>query len=238
MSRVLALARRELRSHFLSPSGSIIAALFLAMVGIVFMARSFQQGQPASMRSVFEWGTWMLLFICPALSMRAISEERRLGTFEMLMTAPVSEAEVILGKFLAAAGFLVLLFIPTLAHVGLLELYGRPDYGELLCGYLGMALAGMAYLSSGILASTLTTSQVVAFLVTLFFWLGLSIGAKMLPQYLHEPWATAAFAADPDPRLRDFAIGLIDSSNVIYFVSLTALFLMASVRTLEVRRWR
>jgi ABC-2 type transport system permease protein len=238
VSRVLALARRELRSHFLSPSGSIVAALFLAMIGIVFFARSFQQGQPASMRSVFEWGTWMLMFICPALSMRAISEERRLGTFEMLMTSPISEAEVILGKFFAAVGFLVLLFVPTLAHVGLLELYGRPDYGELLCGYLGMALAGMAYLASGILASTLTTSQVVAFLATLFFWFGLSMGARLLPQYLHEPWATAAFAADPDPRLRDFAIGLIDSSNVIYFLSLTALFLMASVRSLEVRRWQ
>jgi ABC-2 type transport system permease protein len=180
----------------------------------------------------------MLMFICPAISMRAISEERRLGTFEMLMTSPINEAEVILGKFIAAVGFLILMLLPTLAHAGLLELYGRPDYGELLCGYLGMTLAGMAYLSSGILASTLTTSQVVAFLATLFFWLGLSIGAKMLPQYLHEPWATAAFAADPDPRLRDFAIGLIDSSNVIYFLSLTGLFLMASVRALEVRRWR
>jgi len=238
LSRVLALTGRELRSYFLSPVGYIVTALFLVMTGLIFMRYTFDQGQPASLRPVFELGTWMLLFVCPAITMRAISEERRLGTFEMLMTCPISETEVILAKFIAAMGFLVLMLVPTFVHVLLLELYGRPDYGELFCGYLGMLLAGMAYMSSGMLASTLTTSQVVAFLVTLFFWLALSIGAKFLPQYLHEPWATAAFAADPDPRLRDFAIGLIDSSNVIYFVSLTALFLIAAIQTLEARRWR
>jgi ABC-2 type transport system permease protein len=238
MSRILALAGRELRSQFLSPVGYIITALFLLMAGLIFVRYTLDQGQPASLRPVFELGTWMLLFICPAITMRAISEERRLGTFEMLMTCPVSEAQVIFGKFLAAIAFLVLMFVPTAAHVAVLEVYGRPDYGELLCGYLGLGLAGGVYLSAGILASTLTTSQVVAFLAALFFWLALSIGAKLLPPYLHEPWATAAFAADPDPRLRDFAIGLIDSSNVIYFLSLTAVFLLAATRSLEARKWR
>lgn len=238
MSRIVALTGRELRSYFLSPVGYIVTALFLVVTGLIFMRYTFDQGQPASLRPVFELGAWMLLFVCPAITMRAISEERRMGTFEMLMTSPISEIEVILAKFIAALGFLVIMLVPTLVYVVLLELYGRPDYGELFCGYLGMVLAGMAYLASGILASALTMSQVVAFLLTLFFWLTLSMGAKFLPQYLHEPWATAAFAADPDPRLRDFAIGLIDSSNVIYFISLTALFLIAATRTLEARRWR
>lgn len=237
MNRMMALAGRDLKSYFFSPVGYIITALFMLLVSLIFMRYTLNQGQPASLRPVFELGTWLLLFVCPAISMRAISEERRLGTFEMLMTAPVSETEVILGKFLAAVGFLLLMLVPTLVHVAVLERHGRPDYGELLCGYLGMMLAGAAYLSSGILASTFTTSQVVAFLVTLFFWLGLSIGAKLLPNYLHEPWATAAYAADPDPRLRDFAIGLIDSSNLVYFLSLTMLFLVASVRSLQTRRW-
>src|SRR5690606_34131428 len=145
---------------------------------------------------------------------------------------------VVLGKFFAALGFLLVMLVPTLALVWALELYGRPDYGELASGYLGMMLAGAAYLASGILASTLTTSQMAAFLVTLFFWIALSIGAKVLPGYLPEPWATAAFAVDPEPRLRDFAIGLIDTSHVVYFVSLTAVFLVAAVRSLETRRWR
>jgi ABC-2 type transport system permease protein len=237
MTRTLTLAGRELRSYFLSPAGYIIIGLFLLICGVIFIVRSFDQGQPASLRAVFEYGTWMLLFVCPAISMRAIAEERRLGTFEMLMTCPVGETQVILGKFLAAIAFLLLMLAPTIVHVIALEMHGRPDYGELLCGYLGMVLIGAAYLSSGMLASTLTTSQVVAFLVTLFFWIGLSVGAKLIPPYVPEPFATAAFAADPDPRLRDFAIGLIDSSNIVYFVSLTALFLIASVASLTARRW-
>ncbi len=238
MNRVIALAGREVRSFFLAPTGYIIIGLFLLMSGVVFVVRSFDQGQPASLRPVFEWGTWMLLFVCPAISMRAISEERRLGTFEMLMTCPVSEAQVILAKFFAAVVFLLVMLASTSVFVIALEMHGRPDYGEMLCGFLGMALVGAAYLASGILASCLTNSQVVAFLLTLFFWMGLSVAAKSLPGYLAEPWGSAAFAADPDPRLRDFAIGLVDTSNVVYFVSLTWLFLLASVKSLEVRRWR
>src|SRR5688572_23949798 len=102
MSRVLAVAGRDLRAYFFSPTGYIIIGLFLLMSGVVFIVSTFDQGKPATLRPVFEWGTWLLLFVCPAISMRAISEERRLGTFEMLMTCPVSEGEVILGKFLAA----------------------------------------------------------------------------------------------------------------------------------------
>lgn len=238
MNRMVALAGRELRSYFLAPAGYVIIALFLLISGVIFIVRSFDQGQPASMRPVFEWGTWMLMFICPAISMRLISEEKRLGTFEMLMTCPVSETQVVLGKYFGAAIFLLLMLLSTAVYVIALEMYGRPDYGELLCGYLGMALAGGTFLASGLLASTLTNSQVVAFLVTLFFWIGLSVAAKFLPAYVIEPWASVSYAADPDPRLRDFAIGLIDTSNVVYFVSIIGLFLMAAARTLEARRWR
>lgn len=237
MTRMLAIAGREWKSYFFAPSGYIITGLFLMMTGVIFIVRTFAQGQPASMRSVFEYGTWMLLFVGPAISMRAISEEKRLGTIEMLLSAPVSERQVIFGKFLAAMAFLIVMLGATLAYVIALELHGRPDYGELLCGYLGMLLVGGAYLASGVLASTLTTSQVVAFLMTVFFWIGLSVGAKWLPAYLPEPWSTVAFALDPDPRLRDFAIGLIDTSNVVYFGSLIALFLTSAIRTLDARRW-
>jgi ABC-2 type transport system permease protein len=238
MTRVIALTGRELRSYFFAPTGYIIIALFLLMSGIIFVVRAFDQGQPASIRPVFEYGVWMLIFVCPAISMKAISEERRMGTFEMLMTCPVSEWNVILGKFFASFCFLLIMLAPTAVLVAALEIYGRPDYGELLCGYLGMALVGMAYLASGIFASTLSNSQVVAFLLTLFFWLLLTIGAKIVPAYLPEPWSGAAFAIDPDPRLRDFAIGLIDTSNIIYFLSFTAVVLIAAVRSLEARRWR
>ena len=236
MSRILAIAGRDLRAYLLSPAGYIIAALFLLFVGCFFIRDTFSQGQPASLRPVFERGIWALLLICPAISMRAISEERRLGTYEVLMTCPVSETEVILGKFAAGMALLAVILAPTVLHVLALELYGRPDYGELLSGYLGMLLAGSAYLASGILVSTLTNSQVVALLVTVFGWLFLSVGAKVLPGYLPEPWAHRVLAVDPDGRLKDFALGLIDTSNVVYFLSIAVVFLVVAVKSLEVRK--
>src|SRR4029079_16632157 len=105
----------------------------------------------ASLRPVFQYGAWVFVFIGPAITMRAISEELRLASLEPLITAPVTEAQVVFGKFLASLGFLVLMLVPTGVFVIALELYGRPDYGELLCGYLGMVLAGSAYMASGIL---------------------------------------------------------------------------------------
>jgi ABC-2 type transport system permease protein len=234
---MLAVAGREWRSYFFAPAGYIIIGLFLLMSGVIFIVRTFEQGQPASMRSVFEYGTWMLLFVCPAISMRSISEERRMGTLEMLLTCPLSDAHVVIGKFVACVFFLFIMLAVTLVYVVALELHGRPDYGELACGYLGMLLAGGAYLASGVLASAITSSQVVAFLLTVFFWIGLSVGTKWLPGMVPGPFADVAFAADPDTRLRDFAIGLIDTSNVMYFASLIVVFLAAAIRAMDVRRW-
>jgi ABC-2 type transport system permease protein len=236
VSRALAIASRELKAYLLTPGGYIIIALFLVLVGIYFSVRSFDLGQPSSLRAVFEVGTWLLLFVCPAITMRAISEERRLGTFEALMTAPVSEAEVVAGKYLAALAFLALMLAPTALHVAALELYGRPDYGELLSGYLGMLLAGSAYLASGVLASVLTTSQVVAFLLTLFFWLTFNAGTRILPQHVPQFWADIVQSLDAQQRLGLFAIGLIDTAGIVYFLSLTAVFLIAAVAALLWRK--
>ena len=151
---------------------------------------------------------------------------------------------MIVGKFAAALGFLALLMAPTGVFVVALELYGRPDYGELLCGYLGVLLAGCVYLASGILASTLTSSQVVAYLLTVFFWVLVLLVTKGLPQTdllsgaLKTHVDELALAADPDLRLRDFAIGLIDSNNFAYFGTLTVVLLIAAARLLDARRWR
>lgn len=238
MSQTLHIAGRELRAYFLSPSGYIIIALFMLITGGVFFFGAFASGELASLRPVFGLGTWLLAFIAPALTMRLISEELRLGTLEMLMTCPVREVEVILGKFLGAMGLLILMLLPTAVFVIALEVYGRPDYGELMCGYLGLLLAGTAYLSSGVLASTLTTSQPVAFLLALFFWMTLGIATKILPQHVGEDWVGLIFAIDPDIRLRDFTIGLVDTSNIVYFLSIAAVFLIASVVSLQSRRWR
>ncbi len=238
MTRIGAIAARELPAYLLSPAGSVVTALFLLITGFLFAFAGFEQGQTASLRPTFEVITWVLLFVCPAVAMRTISEELRSGTFEALMTAPVTEAQVIMGKFLGSAAFLILKLLPTGMYVVALELYGRPDYGELLCGYLGVILAGAAYLAGGILASTLTSSQVVAFLVSVFFWVALVFSTKLLPARLDENWAELVRALDPDLRLGNFSIGLLDTSDVVYFLSMTALFLTAAVKSLQVRRLR
>ena len=238
MTRIGAIAARELPAYLLSPAGYVVTALFLLITGFLFAFAGFEQGQTASLRPTFEVITWVLLFVCPAVAMRTISEELRSGTFEALMTAPVTEAQVIMGKFLGSAAFLILMLLPTGMYVVALELYGRPDYGELLCGYLGVILAGAAYLAGGILASTLTSSQVVAFLVSVFFWVALVFSTKLLPARLDENWAELVRALDPDLRLGNFSIGLLDTSDVVYFLSMTALFLTASVKSLQVRRLR
>ena len=238
MSRTMAIAGRELRAYFLSPGGYIIVALFLLVSGVVFFFKVFGEGEISTLRAVFGIGTWLLAFIAPAITMRLVSEELRLGTFEALMTAPLRDAEVVLGKFIGALGLLVVMLVPTLVYVLALEIFGRPDYGELGCGYLGLLLAGAAYLASGLLASTLTSSQPVAFLLALFFWLTIGFGAKLLPPHLGEQGAAIVYALDPDLRLSDFTIGLVDTSNVVYFVSVTALFLLAAIASLQARRWR
>ncbi|MCH8315940.1 MAG: ABC transporter permease subunit [Planctomycetes bacterium] len=236
--RIGTIAARELPAYLLSPAGYVVTALFLLITGFLFAFAGFEQGQTASLRPTFDVITWVLLFICPAVAMRTISEEFRSGTFEALMTAPVTEAEVIMGKFLGSAAFLILMLLPTGIYVVALELYGRPDYGELLCGYLGVILAGAAYLAAGILASTLTSSQVVAFLVSVFFWVALVFSTKLLPARLDDNWAELVRALDPDLRLGNFSIGLLDTSDVVYFLSMTALFLTAAVKSLQVRRLR
>lgn len=238
MNHLLVIASRELRAYFLTPAGYIIIALFLLSTGVVFVFGAFASGEIASLRPVFGVGTWLLAFIAPAVTMRLVSEELRMGTLEMLMTCPVREREVILGKFFGAMGLLVMMLLPTGVYVIALETYGRPDYGELLCGYLGLLLAGTAYVASGIFASTLTNSQPVAFLLALFFWLTLGIAAKILPTHVRDDWAGVIFAMDPDIRLRDFTIGLVDTSNVVYFITIAAVFLIAAVVSLQARRWR
>ncbi len=243
MRAVAAIAGRELRAYFLSPGGYLIAALYVLVNGWLFVRYVFNSGDPATLRPVFSFSMLAFMLICPAITMRVISEELRLGTIEMLLTAPVRTADIIVGKYLAAVGYLVLLLSPTMVFVVALEMYGRPDYGELLCGYLGVMLAGSVYLASGILASTLTSSQVVAYLTTVFFWIIVLLATKGLLQtdVLPAAWQARVddlvIATDPELKLRDFAIGLFDSANFVYFGSLTLVLLIASARSLEARRW-
>jgi ABC-2 type transport system permease protein len=238
MSPLLAVTRREFASFFRTPLGWVVIAAFQALSGLFFIARVLIPGEPATMRSFF--GIWwtLLMFIAPAISMRLLSEESRTGTLEPLLTSPVSEAAVVTGKYFAALGFLFTMLLPTLSFAGVLLVISRPDPGPIGAGYLGIALLGMLYVAVGLLASTVTSSQTLAFLLTLAaLVLGdamASLGAGSMPPWL----SSVVYAVSPNLRTADFARGVIDVGNVGFFVIASAWFVGLSALVLQSRRWR
>jgi len=220
MKRIFAIFRRDLQSLLIVPTGAIVASLFALTCGIVFVAQVLNPGSIATMRPVFEFAAWLILFLCPAITMRLIAEERRVGTWESLLASPASSYEIAKGKFLAALAFLCVVLATTIPLVMVLELYASVDYGAVLSGYLGLFLLGGAVIGTGLVVSASTSSQTVAYLVTTFLWLTISLSTKVLPNYVPTRFADTIFAIDPDFRTGAFSIGLIDSANIVYFLSL------------------
>ncbi len=216
----MSILRKDLLSLLVVPTGAIVASLFTLSCGIVFVAQVLKPGNIATMRPVFEFSAWLILFLCPAITMRLIAEERRIGTWELLLASPCSSFEIAKAKFLAAFIFLFLILATTFPLVFVLELYASVDYGAIISGYLGLLLLAGAVIASGLVISACTTSQTVAYLVTTFFWLTLSLATKVLPTYVPTRFADLIYAIDPDLRTSEFSIGLIDTSNIIYFVSI------------------
>jgi len=240
MTQTFTIARRELASFFRLPVGWITIALYALLSGIVFCLTILIPGQPATLRALFSISGWLLLPVVPAISMRLLSDEFRSGTIEPLMTSPASDAAIIVGKYLGAAGFLVLALVPTLLQAMALWLLAepKPDPGPIASGYLSLVLAGMLFLSVGTLASTLTSNQTLAFLSTFFVLLILLIlsviGPAPIPAFARP--AVAALAIGP--RLADFARGVIDTSHIVFFVSASLFFLSLAYAALQSRRWR
>jgi ABC-2 type transport system permease protein len=238
MSRAPVIARRELSSYFYSPIAYVAMTLFLVASGIAFI-NDFEPGQPAAMRSIFDWMIWFLVLVVPILSMGLLAQEWATGTIETLMTAPVAETDVVLGKFLGSLGLLLVLLAPTLLYVILLRIYGHPDIGPIFSGYLGIVLVGALFISVGLFCSSLTRSQIVAavasaailVLITIIPWY---IGSKAeLPVFWRHLVDQAVFK-----RYTDFSKGVLDSGNIVFFLLATGVFLFITVKVLESRRWK
>jgi ABC-2 type transport system permease protein len=240
MTRSPVIARRELSSYFYSPVAYVVMTIFLAVCGFLFFD-DFQPGQVAAMRSLFEWMVFLLVFAVPLLSMGLMSQEWSNGTIETLMTAPVDEMDVILGKFMGSLGFFLFLLIPTAIYVILLAAYSVPsfDFGPIFSGYIGIILVGALFISIGLFCSSLTRSQVVAavaaaailFVITIVpMWVG---QRTMMGGLLRTLADQMVFR-----RYTDFSRGIIDTGNLVFFLATTAVFLFLSVKALESRRWR
>jgi ABC-2 type transport system permease protein len=238
MTRAGVIARRELSSFFYSPIAYVAMTLFLLASGFSFWD-DFVPGQPAGMRSIFERIVWLLVAIIPILSMGLLSQEWATGTIETLMTAPLKETEVVLGKFFGSLAFFVFLLMPTLLYVILLELYSTPDYGPIFAGYLGLFLVGGLFISISLFCSSLTRSQVVAAVSAAAILLLTTI----IPWYASSRATLTGFwrgAANQGvlTRYTDFSKGVIDTGNLIFFIAATAVFLFLTVKVLESRRWK
>ncbi len=238
MQHTLTIARREFASFFHSPVAYLVMGPFIFFAALLFLLFQFRPDRPAEMRDLFFWLVWLLILIAPAISMRLIADELRSGTVEPLMTCPVSDTAVILGKWLGALGFFATLLAPTLVFVVVLEIWSNPDYGPIISGYIGLLLVGGLYLAIGTLASTLTRNQIIAFLLTGFVILLFTVLTYFLPRFLPAEFGELLFYLNVNEQYEAFSKGLIDTSNIIYFLSGIVLFLVLAIKSLETRKWR
>ena len=246
MTKALTLARRELAGFFFSPMAYIIGALFLLVSGILFfwgfplldIREVFSPGNESSLRQLFEDLAYIMVFVAPLLTMRLLSEEFRSGTIETLMTAPVSDAQVVIGKFLGVMGFYLALLASTLVFLLLIAVYGQPDAGVAAMGYLGMILLGAAFVSVGLFCSTVSRHQLIAAIVGIAILSLFSLMMQMFVRYAAEPFNYLASLLNAMTYFKEFSRGVFDSRALVFFLSATGLFLFLSVKTLESKRWR
>jgi ABC-2 type transport system permease protein len=177
-----------------------------------------------------------VLLLMALLTMRLIAEEKKLGTIELLSTAPIRDSELILGKFLGSVMVMLAMFVFTLYYPLMLVIFGDPDLGPMFAGYLGLILLGVSALAVGLFASSLTSNQIVSAVVAGAILLGLwflGTVAAPLPQAL----ASTISYFSPANYLPDFVTGFVDTRGIVYYLSMTALFLFLAVRSLENSRW-
>lgn len=236
MRRTWWLIRRELNAYFLSPAAYVVLALFLLLSGFFFSTWVIPSRQ-ADLRPVLSNMALALLFLAPALTARLWAEERKQGTDEFLLTAPVSTTQVVLAKYLAALFLFLLYLATTLVYPIILEVWGQPDWGATLTGYLGLLLLGGTALAAGLFASSLTDSQMVAallsFAILLCFWL-LAWAGDALP----ARWTPVLQSLSLTGHYGDFAKGVLDSTHLVYFLSVIGGFLFLTAQRLESTRWR
>lgn len=235
-----AIAQREFAAFFFSPVGYVALAVFTALAGLFFVFNVFMPGQPIETAGLFEpMVLWVLAPVTPAISMRLFAEENRSGNLEALVTSPLTDTQLIVGKWLGAWGFLATTLAMSLPMILLLEVYGDPDYGPIITGYIGLLLIGGLFLAIGTFASVLTANQIIAFLVALILIATVTfINLIVVNNYLSGPWAVALKFINPYEHFRNFSKGILDTGNFAYLLSATGLFLTCAVKAMETRKWR
>lgn len=247
MRKVQALVKRELIAYFSSPLAYMVLTAFLFLQGYIFyLIVSFLNNprtQAMTPLRLFFGGTiffWLfLLFVIPVITMRLIAEERRSGTIEPLMTSPITEGQVIAGKFLAALGFYVILWLPTLIYVLILRHYTAIDLGPVASGYLGVLLLGVLFLGVGTFTSTLTKNQLIAATLA-FAVMVILFSVGLMQQLMVSSSALKSVLGYMNlwTHMDDFARGILDTRHIVYELSVGFMFLYLAAKSLEVKKWR
>ena len=238
MKNIGIISLKELKSYLGSPMAYVVTAIFLALSGTFFATylAGINYGD-TSIRGFLEAGQYLILIFAAVLSMRLIAEERKLGTWELLLTVPVREREIILGKFLGSVAVLTGMLLLTIYYPLLLMVFGDPDLGPIFTSYVGLFLLGCASLSVGVFTSSLSSNQVVSAVVAggiLFGLWFLGFAGDFAPGFLKELLTYLSLSS----HFYDFMRGIIDTKAVVYYLSITALFLYLAIRSTEIDRWR
>ncbi|RLB04859.1 MAG: ABC transporter permease [Deltaproteobacteria bacterium] len=255
MRRIWAVWKKELRSYFVSPIAYVVCTGFLVITGYLFYNNiiyysilSLQaQSTPYLFESlnvtemviypIFINASIVLIFLVPLLTMRLFSEEKKTGTIEILLTYPIRDVEALLGKFGACLCIYLVILALNLSYPLIVAIFGKPEIGPLISGYIGLILLGVAFISLGIFASSLTENQIVAAVITfgsiLLFW-GLGWSKDLVAPPLGDILAHLSLL----DHLRSFAKGVIEVKGVVYYLSFSFFFLFLTLRSLESKRWR
>lgn len=237
MKSVWIIAKRELRSFFDSLIAYIMIVVFLGLSGFftwLFGSDVFLIGQ-ATLQPFFSVAYWTLFFFIPALTMKMIAEEKRSGTLELLLTKPVSDWQVLLGKFTASLLLIIIALALTLPYYITVWAIGPVDHGAVWCGYLGMILMSMSYIGIGLFASSITNNQIVAFLSSLFIGMFFLIIFDVLAGSFTGGISQLFSFLSISTHYESISRGVVDSKDIIYFLSIAFLGLTLAESVLSKR---
>ncbi|OFW41707.1 MAG: ABC transporter permease [Acidobacteria bacterium RIFCSPLOWO2_12_FULL_67_14b] len=253
MRNILAIAQRELNAYFASPIAYVLIGFFALLFGYFFYVplaffeqQSMQAGmnpsQPMNINQMIVGPTLMnttviMLLVFPLITMRTYSEEKRSGTIELLLTSPITDLEIILGKFLGSMLLYMAMLAITLIHIGVLFIYGEPEWKPIVTGYLGLLMMGGCFLSLGLFISSLTRNQIVAAMATFGVFLLLWI-INWISTFVGPTTQAVLAHLSITEHFDDFAKGIIDTKHVIYYLSFMAFGLFLTMKSVDSERWR
>ena len=230
----LVIMKRELGAYFTSPIAYIVIGLFLAFSGFLLFSVFFL-AQRAEIRQFFDNLPLLFAFFIPAITMRLFSEEQKTGTMETLMTLPLKTIDVVIGKFLASFVFTLIMIAPTVLYAISASFFGSLDVGATLCGYVGSILLALAFCAIGNFASVVTKNQIVAFFIAFSICIILVMVDQFM-MFLPAPLVSLLQQISAGSHFTSIARGIIDSRDILYFASVTAIFFILTTKTLQTRK--